>query len=214
MSKLASLVRTFAFTLCITSLFSCSSIIPPQVLQNPLGITGRKVQVEIGTYSDLRTTASGLGIIQTNFDDLDTSAIPIDLSASQTLVKVGFADDTRLVTSATSLPCNITLTKLDISITIQDAVQSITLVTLQVNKVVELEQRKDDLSSYQIMSQDVFVGNSLSAEEAKLLQSIITSGGNNQVIVQVSIQATSVPELPPGSVLTLTFSTSEATVAF
>jgi hypothetical protein len=195
-------------------LAACSSLIPPQVLQNPIGITGRKVQVEIGASSELRTAAAGLGTIQTNFADLDTSAVPIALTASQTLIKVGFADDTKLVTSATSLPCNITLTNVDINITLQDAAGSITLPTLHVNKVVELEQRKDDLSSYQIMTQDVFVGNILSAQEAKQLQDVITSGGSNQVIVQVSIHATSVPELPPGSVLTLTFTTSEATVAF
>ena len=195
-------------------LAACSSLIPPQVLQNPIGITGRKVQVEIGASGELRTAAAGLGSIQSNFPDVDTSKIPIALNASQTLIKVGFANSAKLTTSATSLPCNITLTKVDISITIQDAVQSITLPTLHVNKVVELKQQKDDLSSYRIVTKDVFVGNVLSSVQAQQLQDAITTGGSNQVLVQVTIQATSVPELPPGSVLTLTFTTSEATVTF
>ena len=195
-------------------LAACSSLIPPQVLQNPIGITGKKVQVEIGATSELRTAAAGLGTTQSSFSDLDTSKIPIALNASQTLIKVGFANDTKLTTSATSLPCNITLTNVDINITLQDAVQSITLPTLHVNKVVELEQQKDDLSSYKIVTKDVFVGNVLSSEQAKQLQDVITTGGSNQALVQVTIQATSVPELPPGSVLTLTFTTSEATMTF
>lgn len=214
MKQLTRFGVTSATLLLSLFLGACSSLIPPQVLSNPIGITGKQVEVEIGATGELRAAAAGLGTITSSFSDVDTSAIPIALNASQTLFKLGFADDTKLTTSATSLPCNITLTKVDITITIRDATRSITLPTLRVNKVVELEQKKDDLTSYKIVTQDVFVGNVLSGEEAKKLQDVITTGGSNQVIANVSIQATSVPELPPGSVLTLTFTTSEATVTF
>jgi hypothetical protein len=214
MKKPSKFVYAVSMIMGVYLFTACSSLIPPQVLSNPIGITGKQVQVEIGATGELRAAAAGLGTIQSTFPDVDTSAIPISLNASQTLFKLGFANDTKLATSAASLPCNLTLTKVDISITVRDGARSITLPTLHVNKVVELEQQKDNLTSYTIVTKDVFVGNVLSGEEAKKLQDVITTGGDNQVIADVTIQATSVPELPPGSVLTLTFTTSEATVTF
>jgi hypothetical protein len=214
MKKPSKFVYAVSSIMGVYLLTACSSLIPPQVLSNPIGITGKQVQVEIGATGELRAAAAGLGTIQSTFPDVDTSAIPIALNASQTLFKLGFAEKTNLATSATSLPCNLTLTKVDITITIRDATRSITLPTLHVNKVVEMEQQKDDPTSYTIVTKDVFVGNVLSGEEAKKLQDVITTGGDNQVIANVTIQATSAPELPPGSLLTLTFTTSEATVTF
>lgn len=214
MKKPSKFVYAVSMIMGVYLLTACGAFIPPQTIANPIGITGKQVQVEIGATGELRAAAAGLGTIQSTFPDVDTSAIPIALTASQTLVKLGFANDTKLTTSAASLPCNLTLTKVDISITIRDATRSVTLPTLHVNKVVELGQQKDNPTSYTIVTKDVFVGNVLSGEEAKNLQDVITTGGSNQVIADVTIQATSVPELPPGSLLTLTFMTSEATVTF
>jgi hypothetical protein len=214
MKKPSSFVYAASTLLGAYLLTACSSFIPPQVIPNPIGISGKKVQVEIGAAGELSTAAAGLGMIESSFSDFDTSSVPIALNLSQSLFKIAFAADTSLATSAALLPCNIFLTRVDISVTVTDALQSYTLPTFQVNKVVELEQQKDDPNSYQIITEDVFVGNTFSKEEVKKLQDVITTGGSNQVIAQVSVQATSVPELPPGSILTFTFKTSEATLTF
>jgi hypothetical protein len=208
----------FGFTSAnlLFSLFlgACSSLIPPQVIANPIGISGKNVQVEIGATGELSTASVGLGVIKSSFPDIDTSAIPIALNLSQSLFKVGFADESKLAASATSLPCNITLTRVDISITVKDDLHTYTLPTFQLNKVVLLEQQIENPNSYTIVTKDVFVGNVLSQGDAKQLQDIITAGGSNRAEVRVTVQATSVPELPPGSLLTLTFTTSEATLTF
>lgn len=214
MKRFTNTGLTSATLLTCFFLGACSTFIPPQVLPNPIGISGKSVQVEIGASGALRTTAAGLGMVESSFSDLDTSSVPIALNLSQGLFTVGFADKATLTSSASVLPCNIFLTSVDIIITVSDALQTYTLPAFKLNKVVELEQRPDDLNSYTVLTEDVLVGNALSAEDAAKLQAIITTGGTNQVTVWVSVAATSVPELPPGSFLTLTFETSEATLTF
>ena len=194
-------------------LAGCGTLIPPQTIPNPIGISGRQVQVQIGAAGLSSATVSGLGIVRAGFSDIDTSQIPISFSLSQSLFKVGFSAETKLNTSAETLPCAIILTKVDIIVTVKDDLRTITLPTFRVNKVVTLEQQAEP-TTYKIANTDVFVGNIFSKEEVKQLQDIITTGGPNQAEARVVIQATSVPELPPGSVLTLTFEVSEATLTF
>lgn len=207
--------QLFSLTVA-AALVGCSSLIPPQKVPNTLGLAGQQVGVEIGATGAgvSSATATGLGIVKTSFPDVDTSSVPISVSLSQTLFKIGFVADTRLSTSAAPLPCTIILTKLDIKVTLSDAQRSLTLPTFSVNKVVELEQQAADPNTYRIVNADVFVGNVLSGEEVRRLQEVITTGGINRAEVHLSVQATSVPDLPPGSVLTFTFGTSEATLAF
>ena len=201
-------------TLLCSALGACSSLVPPQMIADPIGVSGRQVQIEIGATGELQTASAGVGIIQSTFADLDTSSIPINLNLLQSLFKVGFAAETKLMTTTGSLPCGIILTKVDIDVTLKDASNSYTLPTFKVNKVVELEQQKDDLKSYKILTEDAFVGIALSGEDARKLQNIMTTGGDNEATVRVTVQATSVPELAPDSLLTFTFETSEATLTF
>lgn len=191
----------------------CSSLIPPQNVPNPLGLTGQQVQVEIGASAVSRAT-TGLGTIQTNFADVDTSSSPIPISLKQTLFKIGFMSDIKLSIPTTPLPCTIILTKVDIRVNLKDRQRSLTLPTFSLNKVVELEQQPTDPTTYRIITPEVFVGNVLDGEAVRQLQELITSGGPNQAEIYLSVQATSVPELPPGSVLIFTFGTTEATLAF
>lgn len=191
---------------------SCSSLIPPQNVPNPLGLGGQQVQVEIGASAVSRAT-SGLGTIRTSFADVDTSRSPIPVSLKQTLFKIGFVSDIKLSTSDTP-PCTIILTKVDIRVNLKDAQRSFTLPTFSLNKVVELEQQSADPTTYRIVTPEVFVGNVLDGEAVQQLQELITRGGPNQAEIYLSVQATSVPELPPGSILTFTFGTTEATLAF
>lgn len=193
-------------------LVSCSSLIPPQNIPNPLGLTSQQVQVEIGASAVSRAT-TGLGSIKTSFADVDTSSSPIPVSLKQTLFKVGFVSDVQL-SAPTPLPCIIILTKVDIRVNLQDAQRSFTLPTFSLNKVVELEQQPADPTTYRIVTPEVFVGNVLGSEAVQQLQELITRGGPNQAEIYLSVQATSVPELPPGSILTFTFGTTEATLAF
>lgn len=193
---------------------SCSSLIPPQKVSNPLGLAGQQVQVEIGASAVSRATTTGLGTIKTSFADVDTSSSPIPVSLSQTLFKINFVADTKLSTSAAPLPCTIILTKVDIRVNLKDAQRSFTLPTFSLNKLVELEQQPADPTTYRIVNADVFVGNVLGGEVVRQLQELITTGGPNQAEIFLSVQATSVPELPPGSVLSFTFGTTEATLAF
>lgn len=192
---------------------ACSSIIPPQSFSNPIGISGRTVQVQIGA-SQITMASAGLGNLKSSFADIDTSSIPIALSASQSLFKVGFTSDAHLDTSTDALPCAIVLTQLNIIVTISDPLMSYTLPTFALNKVLRLEQQPQDPTGYKIVSDNVFVGNVLNQQNAKKLQEIITNGGSNQVDVRVSVRAASVPELPPGSILSFTFDTSEVTLKF
>ncbi|GIW38672.1 MAG: hypothetical protein ACK40N_07740 [Meiothermus ruber] len=193
---------------------SCSSFIPPQNIPNPLGLTGQQVQVEIGASAVSRATTTGLGSIKTDFPDVDTSSSPIPISLKQTLFRVGFVSDVKLSTPTGSLPCTIILTKVDIQVRLKDARHTFTLPTFSLNKVVELEQQPTEPTTYRILNPEVFVGNVLDAIAVRQLQELITSGGPNQAEIYLSVQATSVPELPPGSILTLTFGTTEATLAF
>lgn len=202
-----------AFSTAAGLLAGCSSLIPPQTVPNPIGLSGRQVQVEIGAAGVSAATVNGLGIVRASFADIDTSSIPISFSLSQSLFKVGFAAETKLNTTAASLPCAIILTKVDIIVTLKDDLKTITLPAFRVNKVVTLEQQAEP-TTYKIANTDVFVGNVLSNAEVKGLQDIITTGGNNQAEARVIVQGTSVPELPPGSVLTFTFAVSEATLRF
>jgi hypothetical protein len=192
---------------------SCSSLIPPQNVPNPLGLSGQQVQVEIGASAVSRATL-GIGTIKTRFADVDTSSSPIPVSLKQTLFRVGFVSEVRLSAPSSSLPCTIILTRVDIQVHLKDAQHAFTLPTFSLNKVVELEQQPTDPTAYRILSPEVFVGNVLEAAAVRQLQELITSGGPNQAEIYLSIQATSVPELPPGSILTFTFGTTEATLAF
>lgn len=192
---------------------ACSSVIPPQTFPNPIGISGKAVQVQIGA-SQVSAASAGLGFIKSSFPDIDTSQVPISLTASQSLFKVGFSSNARLETDAASLPCAIVLTQLNISATLSDSSQSFTLPTFALNEVVRLEQESQDPKSYKIVTPGVFVGNVLNPADSKKVQDIITGGGANQVTVRVSVQAVSAPDLPPGSTLTFTFDTSEATLKF
>lgn len=201
-------------TLFCSGLGACSSLVPPQMVADPIGVSGRKVQVAIGAAGELQTASAGVGVIQTTFTDLDTSSIPINLDLSQSLFKIGFAAETLLTTTAGTLPCGIILTKVDIDVTLKDASNSYTFPTFKVNKVVELEQQKDDLKTYQVVTDDAFIGIVLSGEDARNLQDIMTTGGTNEATIRVTVQATSVPELAPDSLLTFTFETSEATLTF
>lgn len=192
----------------------CSSLIPHQNVPNPLGLTGQQVQVEIGASAVSRATTTGLGTIRTSFADVDTSSSPIPVSLKQTLFRVGFVSEVRLSAPAASLPCTIILTKVDIQVNLTDAQHAFTLPTFSLNKVIELEQQSSDPTTYRILNPDVFVGNVLDATAVRQLQELITGGGPNQAEIYLSVQATSVPELPPGSILTFTFGTTEATLAF
>jgi hypothetical protein len=203
-----------ASALCIFALSACSSLIPPQVFPNTFGITGQQVQVQIGASAAIRTAAIGVGNINSSFPDIDTSSIPVAFNISQSLFKIGFSAETKLATSATSLPCSIILTRVDISVTLKDAQNTFNLPVFHVNKAVELDQQTDDLISYKITTDNVSVGNILNSTEVKQLQDIITTGGVNQAVIRVTVQSTSVPDLPPGSTLTFTFNLSEVTLAF
>lgn len=196
----------------VALLAACGSVIPPQNFTNPIGVTGRAVQVQIGA-SAVTAASAGLGIIKSSFPDIDTSAVPVSLNASQSLFKVGFTSNAHLDTSGTP-PCSIILTQLNINVTISDSLKTYVLPNFALNKEVRLEQDSQDPTSYKIVTNDVYVGNVLQQQDAKKLQDIITSGGLNQVDVHVSLQATSVPELPPGSILTFTFDTSDVTLKF
>ncbi|GIW25832.1 hypothetical protein [Meiothermus sp.] len=191
----------------------CSSLIPPQKVSNPLGLTGQQVQVEIGASAVSRAT-TGLGTIQTGFTDVDTSSSPIPISLKQTLFKIGFVSDIKLITTATPLPCTLILTKVDIRVNLKDAQRAFTLPTFNLNKVVELLQQPTDPTTYRIITPDVFVGSVLDGAAVRQLQELLTGGGPNQAEIFLSVQATSVPELPPGSLLVFTFGTTEATLAF
>jgi hypothetical protein len=195
MKRVIGLGSACATLLSSLLLGACSALIPPQVLPNPIGISGRQVQVEIGASGELHTAAAGLGTLEASFSDLDTSAVPISLTLTQSLFEIGFAKEATLTSRVSALPCNIFLTRVDIIVTVSDALQTYTLPAFKLNKVIELEQQPGDLSLTK-------------------LQALITTGGSNTVMVQVIIEATSAPELPPGSTLTLTFETSEATLAF
>jgi len=202
------------FSLLVLFLSACGSVIPPQTLPDPIGVKGQQVQVEIGAANRLRTQASGFGIIRSTFNDIDTSSAPIAINISQSLFKVGFAAETVLDTTATILPCGISLTDVTIDVTLSDSEATYTLPSFKVNKLVELEQDKTDLTRYRIVTPDAFVGIVLTGSDVAQLQKIITSGGNNTVEVRVSVQTASVPDLPPGSVMTFTFDTSEAELTF
>jgi hypothetical protein len=214
MKRVIGLGSACATLLSSLLLGACSALIPPQVLPNPIGISGRQVQVEIGASGELHTAAAGLGTLEASFSDLDTSAVPISLTLTQSLFEIGFAKEATLTSRVSALPCNIFLTRVDIIVTVSDALQTYTLPAFKLNKVIELEQQPGDLSRYRFVTEDVFVGNVLADDDLTKLQALITTGGSNTVMVQVIIEATSAPELPPGSTLTLTFETSEATLAF
>jgi hypothetical protein len=210
-------MRFFVITIVLlTSLLlaACSSLIAPQTLSDPIRVKGQRVQVEIGASGNLQTAAAGHGFLSSSFDDIDTSSSPIAVNISQGLFKLGFAVETLLDSPATVLPCGITLTDVSIDITLSDSLQTLALPTFKVNKLIELEQNKDNPNRYSIMTKDAFIGIVLSGQDATDLQKIITTGGTNEVVIRVSIQTTSIPELPPGSLLILTFETSEATLTF
>lgn len=210
-------MRFFLITIVLLNsllLAACSSLIPPQTLSDPIGVKGQRVQVEIGASAELQTAAAGLGFINSSFADIDTSASPIAVNISQGLFKLGFAVETLLDSPAVVLPCGITLTDVSIDITLSDSLQTLALPTFKVNKLIELEQNKDNPNRYSIVTEDAFMGVVLSGQDAKNLQQIITTGGTNEAVIRVSIQTTSIPELPPGSLLILTFETSEATLTF
>lgn len=214
MHRLESRYFIFLFSLLALFLSACGSIIPPQTLADPIGVKGQQVQVEIGAANRLRTQASGFGIIRSTFNDIDTSSAPIAINISQSLFKVGFAAETVLDTTATILPCGISLTDVTIDVTLSDSVATYTLPSFKVNKLVELEQDKTDLRRYRIVTPDAFVGIVLTGSDVAQLQKIITSGGSNTVEVRVNVNTASVPDLPPGSVMTFTFDTSEAELTF
>lgn len=193
-------------------LAACSSLIPPQTLSNPIGISGRTVQVQIGA-NQVSAASAGLGIIKSSFPDVDTSAIPISLSVSQSLFTSGFTADVYL-DSSLNPPCAIVLTQLNVSVMVSDSLKTYTLPTFALNKTVRLEQQAPDSSKYSIVTPGVLVGSVLNQEDARKLQDIITTGGANSVEVRVSLQATSVPELPAGSILSFTFEASEVTLKF
>jgi hypothetical protein len=195
-------------------LAACGSIVPPQTLADPIGVKGKRVQVEIGASDSLKTAAAGLGILTSSFADIDTSSSPISLNLSQGLFKLGFAAETTLDSSATVLPCGIILTDVTINVSLTDSLQTLALPSFRVNKLIELEQNKAEPSKYTIVTKDAFIGIVLSGADAANLQDILTSGGTNDVRVKVSVQTASVPDLPPGSILTFTFETSEATLTF
>ena len=214
MKKPSRFLGTTSIFLISLLLGACSSLIPPQTLSDPIRVKGQKVQVEIGASDSLRTAAAGLGFLSSSFADIDTSSSPIAVNLSQGLFRLGFAAETILDSSATLLPCGITLTDVSIDITISDELQTLALPTFRANKLIELEQNKDNPNRYSIVTKDAFIGIVLSGKDAADLQKIITTGGHNEVKVRVSIQTASIPELPPGSLLTFTFETSEATLAF
>lgn len=200
--------------LLFLGLAACGSIIPPQTLPDPIGVRGKKVQVEIGAANRLQTAAVGVGTINSQFADLDTSTFPISINLSQSLFKVGFAAETLLDTSASVLPCGIILTDVRIDVTVRDALQTVKLPTFRVNKLVELEQDKTNPKKYTIVTEDAFVGVALKGASVAELQQVMTTGGDNQVDIRVTVQTASVPDLPPGSIMTFTFETSEAMLTF
>ncbi|MCA9835915.1 MAG: hypothetical protein KC422_03335 [Trueperaceae bacterium] len=206
-------MKLILFASLIFGLVACSSVIPPQTLADPIGILGQQVQVEIGG-GELQTTALGSGSLTSQFADLDTSSSPIALNLSQSLFKLGFDAETLLETASSLIPCNISITDIKIDVTLRDEVQSYTLPSFRLNKLLELEQDKSNLKKFMTVTEDAFIGIALKEADVAALQKIITSGGNNTAEIRVSVQATSVPDLAPGSILTLTFGTSEATVTF
>ena len=112
------------------------------------------------------------------------------------------------------LPCGITLTDVSIDVTIKDSLESYTLPSFKVNKIVELEQSKSEPRKYSIVTNDAFVGIVLTGNDVSKLQKILTTGGSNDIEIRVSVNTASIPDLPPGSLLTFTFDTSEATLTF
>lgn len=209
--KLVLMGITIYFTLLLAA---CSSIVPPQTLADPIGVKGKQVQVEIGASDSLKTAAAGLGFLTSSFADIDTSSSPIALNLSQGLFKLGFAAETTLDSSASVLPCGIILTDVTIDVSLSDSLQTLALPSFRVNKLIELVQNKAEPTKYSIVTKDAFIGIVLSGVDAANLQDILTSGGANDVRVKVSVQTASVPDLPPGSLLTFTFETSEATLTF
>lgn len=184
---------------------ACSLLIPDQTINDPLGIEGAKVDVAVGAGSSALTTlATGTGTASGSFEDISTPISPASFS-----VTLPFAGTATVVASSGPQPATITLSDFVLKVTVSDA-QNTASFTLTPSVSATLTQTSG--TTYSISN--VSISGALGSSEVASLNTVITGGGTNSVTATLTLTATSSPDLPAGSTISLTFQGTTATIGF
>lgn len=196
-----------AATLVVTA---CGSLIPPQHVDNPLGLDGAALVVSI-TDDSARAAAlpgladsTGSASATGSFSDFESPIALGSFSISQPL-----AGEATVTGPLSEQPDTIVLSDLLLSIEISDASAS-TSFALTPSGSATLTKTSGNEYAVSVTS---FSGD-LSADALTALNPIVMTGGFNQVTATLSVTSTSTPDLPIGSSIELRFGTGEGTIGF
>ncbi len=168
----------------------------------------------IGATSGITAQAVASGTSDpVQFGDLDVGITPGFFSINQDL-----GDTATVEVPSGSLPEVITLSGLTLSIDLSDANNATSITdfvvsgdaTLTLAAAASISPAQAGPASYDVTS--VSFSAELTGNELSDVNPILTGGGINTVVATVSVTATSVPDLPPGSEIILTLGTATGVV--
>ncbi len=204
--------------LLMVLLAACASLIPAQSFDNPLGLANKDIAVTVPATAALRTLAAGAGTVSGSFNDVDLSDVPLGIIPAKYEIELGFTGSATV--SGSSLPATITLTNVQLAITVSDVDNSATIPTMSYPGSLTLTQQSG--SSYSVAgsasidSGDVsaiFTAVIASSQLTNLLDVILLDGSNTQNTAMATLSFET-DDLAAGGTITMTINAGTGTVSF
>lgn len=174
---------------------------------DPMGLGGEGVDVGVGggALFALIPMADGTGTVTATFEDVPDlpPLLPTSISFEQPLAT------TATLTGTSDYPNTIDLSDVRLSVHIWDSQNSLTLNFPAHGSAVLNHLGDGEYSMSNIDFSIDMTGSTMLAVHA-----IISDGGTNYIEADISLTATSDPDLPSGAVISMTFGGGQGTVEF
>lgn len=178
-----------------------------QDLNNPFGLNGEGVEVgmagAVATF--LVPFADGNGTVTATFEDFTglPPLLPSTISFDQPLAT------TATLSGTTDYPTTITLSNVRLSVRIWDTQDDLTL-----NFPAHGSAQLNHLGDGEYSMSNINFSVDLTGSTMMRIHGIITEGGTNNVEAEISLTATSDPDLPEGAVIEMVFGGGQGRVEF
>ena len=199
------------FALATTLLLTSCGLFSTTFSDNPLGLDGRPVTVRVVApqQSSLVPMAEGEASLSVTFGDLDTPVSPGSIS-----LDLPFAGTALVTVASGPAPSEIILSDFELELDITDGSNEPANITLNptVNATLTSAPSSQQTGPLTYNVTDVSIEGSLSSDQVSAFNDVVSDGGLNTLTVTLRLTATSTPDLPEGSEITMEFENTSVTV--
>lgn len=176
-------------------------------LADPLGLNGKSVAVGVSSSGAavLMPLADGAGTVTATFDDFGglPPFLPTTISFDQPLAT------TATLSGTTAYPNSILLSNVKLSVRIWDSQDDLTL-----NFPAHGSAQLNHLGDGEYSMSNINFSVDLTGSTMMRIHGIISEGGTNNVEAEISLTATSDPDLPEGAAIEMVFGGGQGRVEF